>query len=140
VLGPEEDDLPAVPEWAERMLFTRENVADVRRLVGRHAADAGVDRERTADLVLAASEVATNSVLHGGGAGTVAVWREDDALVCEIRDGGRIRDPLVGRARPLPTQRGGHGMWLVNALCDLVQVRALTTGNIVRLTLGADRG
>jgi hypothetical protein len=28
-------------------------------------------------------------------------------------------------------------MWLVNALCDLVQVRALADGNVVRMTLHA---
>jgi anti-sigma regulatory factor (Ser/Thr protein kinase) len=137
VLGPEEDDLPVVPDRAQRLAFTRAEMTDVRRLVSRQALQAGLDEERRADLVLAVSEVASNSVLHGGGDGVLAIWRDADALVCEVRDRGRIADPLVGRARPSPHQRGGHGMWLVNALCDLVQVRALADGNVVRMTLHA---
>ncbi len=135
VLGPEEDDLPAAPGEAERVSFGRDDMGTVRRLVSGRARQAGLGPERVADLVLAVSEVATNSVIHGGGEGTLWLWRDADALVCEVRDRGRIGDPLVGRARPSPDQRGGHGMWLVNALCDLVQLRSLADGSIVRVTV-----
>jgi anti-sigma regulatory factor (Ser/Thr protein kinase) len=135
VLGPEEDDLPAVPDRAQLLAFSREQMVAVRRLVSAYAREAGLDTERASDLVLAVSELASNSVLHGGGEGLLAIWLDAGSVVCEVRDGGRIADPLVGRARPSPDQRGGHGMWLVNALCDLVQLRSLADGSVVRLTL-----
>ncbi len=62
----------------------------MRGLVTAHAARAGLAEGRAADLLLAVNEVATNSLLHGGGRGTVRLWREADALVCEVRDEGCI--------------------------------------------------
>ena len=84
-------------------------------------------------LVLAVNEVATNSVVHGGGGGILRIWTEGDVLVCEVRDRGVIDDPLVGRERPLVNAAGGCGLWLANQLCDLVQVRSFAGGSVVRL-------
>jgi len=62
------------------------------------------------------------------------VWVEDDALICEIRDGGHITDPLIGRRRPVADPHGGgFGMWLATQCCDLVQVRSFPEGTVVRL-------
>ena len=128
-------DLPEPLGPVQRMAFTGADLGEVRRLVARRAAEAGFDVGRASDLMLAVSEVASNSVRHAGGRGTLSVWSEPGALVCEVRDGGRIEDPLVGRARPSPGQRGGYGLWLVNELCDLVQVRSSPAGSVVRLQL-----
>ena len=46
------------------------------------------------------------------------------ASICEVRDRGHIVQPLIGREEPAVGQIGGHGMWLVNLVCDLVQVRS----------------
>jgi anti-sigma regulatory factor (Ser/Thr protein kinase) len=92
-----------------------------------------LDPTRTEDFVLAANEIATNSVRYGGGRGVLRIWDEDDALVCEIRDAGLIDLPLAGRERPQPGQTSGFGLWLANHLCDLVQVRSDPAGTVVRL-------
>lgn len=135
-----EDDLPAPWAPAAPLAFGRGDVSGLRRLVAARATEAGVPADRVADLTLAVSEVATNSVLHGGGGGTLAAWAEPGAFVCEVRDAGRLDDPLVGRARPDRAQRSGRGMWLVNEVCDLVQVRALASGTVVRLHVGVPLG
>ena len=70
---------------------------------------------------------------HGGGRGTLRLWREPDALVAEVSDAGRLDQPLAGRERPLAGQPGGRGLWLVNQLCDLVQIRCFPAGSVVRL-------
>ena len=98
-----------------------------------HAAAAGLNPDRTADLVLAVDEVASNSLRHGGGRGTLRIWREQGALVCEVRDAGRFEDPLAGRERPALDRDGGRGLWMVNQLCDLVQLRSFPSGAVVRL-------
>jgi anti-sigma regulatory factor (Ser/Thr protein kinase) len=125
--------LPEPPSRPWRLPFHAQTLAPLRELVLRRAADAGLEPSRAQDLVLAVNEIAANSVRHGGGEGLVRMWVEDDALVCEIADGGHIGGPLVGRVRPVPGQSGGWGMWLVNQLCELVQVRTLGDGSVVRL-------
>jgi anti-sigma regulatory factor (Ser/Thr protein kinase) len=106
---------------------------DVRRFVAEHARAAGIDGARVDDVVLAASEVASNSIVHGGGSGLVRTWRDDTTFVCELLDSGRIDDPLAGRRLPPREQPDGRGLWMANELCDLVQVRSLDTGVVVRL-------
>jgi anti-sigma regulatory factor (Ser/Thr protein kinase) len=89
--------------------------------------------ERTSQLVLAVNELATNSIRYGGGAGCLCVWREADTLMCEIRDNGLIQEPLAGSRCPAPEALSGRGLWLVNQLCDLVQIRSSQTGTTVRV-------
>jgi phosphate/sulfate permease len=43
---------------------------------------------------------------------------------------------LVGRRRPPVSQSGGRGHWLVNQMCDLVQVRSSRAGTTVRFFVG----
>jgi hypothetical protein len=41
--------------------------------------------------------------------------------------------PLADRERPLPDLSAPRGLWLANQLCDLVQIRSLPEGTVVRL-------
>jgi anti-sigma regulatory factor (Ser/Thr protein kinase) len=93
----------------------------------------GVPDEKVEALELAASELATNSIRHGGGAGTVAMWMEPGAMVVEFTDSGRVTDPLTGRLMPSLEQEGGRGVYLVNQLCDLVQLRSSDQGTVIRI-------
>jgi anti-sigma regulatory factor (Ser/Thr protein kinase) len=127
------EPLPASPDDADSLHFVRDDLSEVRRLVGRRARACGLDGDRATDLIFAINELATNSVIHGEGGGTVVVWRERDTLLCEVRDAGILDRPLVGRVRPGVAQPGGRGLWLVNQLCDLVQVRTLSSGTVVRV-------
>ena len=83
--------------------------------------------------MLAAHELATNSVVHGGGRGELAIWREPGALVVEVSDSGMIDDPLVGRGLLDLESENGRGIWMANQLCELVQVRSGLQGTQVRL-------
>lgn len=123
-------ELSAQPAGAEVFEFDRDKLADVRRRVARAAERAGLP---ASDLVIAASELAANSVAHGGGGGTLRTWRDDGRLLIEFEDGGSIEAPLAGRLRPEPTQEGGRGLWLANQLCDLVQIRSRPGRTTVRL-------
>ena len=110
-----------------------ETLVSLRLRVAEAAAAFGLDAARADDLVLIVNEVATNSVRHGGGTGTLLMWEEGGSLICEVRDRGQILDPLIGRRKP-PADRGsGLGLWLANQLCDLVQIRSFSTGSAVRL-------
>jgi len=80
--------------------------------------------------------------LHGVGVSVVnalsewldlRIWREDGTLMCEVRDSGRLDDPLAGRRRPKIAAIGGHGLWIANQVCDLVQLRSFPEGSAVRI-------
>ena len=131
---PFRDPLPEPILPLAELSFSLHELRDARALVAVHAAMLGLDRPRLDDLLLAVSEVATNSVRHGGGTGHLRVWRDADALICEVRDAGHITDPLVGRRRPVANvEDGGFGVWLAIQCCDLVQVRSFPEGTVVRL-------
>ena len=127
------------PPGAATVVLGPEDLGRLRRFVAERAAGAGLPAERVDDLVLAANEMGANSLLHGGGLGTVRVWEDGDAVVCEFRDAGRLGDPWAGRWRPPTSETGGRGLWLANQLCDLVQVRSDDGGTVVRLRVAAGR-
>jgi anti-sigma regulatory factor (Ser/Thr protein kinase) len=125
--------LPVPPEDAVPLDFRLADLAVVRDAVRRGALVAGLAEDAADDLALAAHEVATNSIQHGGGRGRVFLWTRPEAFVVEVRDAGRIDDPMVGRD---PVELGsecGRGVWMANQLCDLVQVRSSAHGTAVRL-------
>ena len=130
---PYESALPSPPANFERLAFAMGQLHDLRAFVTRHAIGAGFDARRTSDVVLAVNEVATNSLRYGGQRGTLTIWRDGTTLICEVHDTGRIADPLAGQRIPSPAAVGGYGLWLVNHLCDLVQVRTGPGGSVIRL-------
>jgi anti-sigma regulatory factor (Ser/Thr protein kinase) len=133
IARPFDQPLPEPHGPIQEMAFGAGDLSAIRTLVSDHTAAHGLGSTRGEDFVLAVNEVATNSLRHGGGRGVLRIWRNGKGLICEVRDDGKIEDPLVGRQRPSPTQMGGFGLWLVTHLCDLVQVRSFATGAVVRL-------
>lgn len=130
--GPDGDGLPDPPGDPLVLNFGAGPLEGVRQFVLERAVGA-LGPAELSDLLLAVTEVAGNSVLHGGGAGTLRVWPTTEGVVCEVRDGGWIRQPLVGRARPVLEQENGRGLWMVNQVCDLFQLRSSPGGTVARL-------
>jgi anti-sigma regulatory factor (Ser/Thr protein kinase) len=130
------ESLPEPPADADEMSVTVDELREARSLVRRRAEEAGI-AERTDDLVLAVNEILSNSLHHAHSAGVLRIWREPGGLVCEVRDDGHILQPLIGREEPAAGQIGGHGVWLVNLVCDLVQVRSSEDGSAVRMKMNA---
>lgn len=125
--------LPPPPERPDEVVFGAGELAPVRSYVSTHAARAKLAPSRAGDLVVAVNELTTNSVRHGGGWGVLRMWEDRDNVVCEVTDQGHVSQPLAGRRRPLSKQAGQRGLWLVNQLCDLVQLRSSPAGTRVRL-------
>lgn len=126
--------LPQPGDGVLRGTYGADDVRPTRRTVASFARSCGLSAEQSDVLELAASELVVNSIRHGGGGGTVAMWRTTEAAVVEFSDDGRISDPLVGRQDPGTDRPGGRGLYLVNQLCDLVQVRSGDWGTTVRVT------
>jgi len=127
------DPLSEVPSTAPLFEFTKADMGAMRSWLSIRAVEAGLAVERAQDLVLAAHEVASNSVIHGGGGGRLRVWTDDSSLLCEITDHGSINDPLLGLLPPGSEGASGRGLWLANNLCDLVQIRSAGGETVVRL-------
>lgn len=126
-------DLDPPPRDAVRLQTRSHQLTLMRDFVRTCATEGGIAADRVADLVLAANEIVTNSLRHGGGRAMLAMWFADSAIVCEVRDRGHIRDPLAGRLAPPPSATSGRGLWLANHLCDLVQLRSSAAGTVLRL-------
>jgi len=120
------------PPFHSGLIFTTD-LAAVRELVRRSAQDAGLCDSRATDLVIAVGEVAANTVQHARTAGTLDVWHDGDEIICQITDAGFISDPQAGSRAPDPDATTGYGLWLVNEVCDQVDVHSDPTGTTIRM-------
>jgi anti-sigma regulatory factor (Ser/Thr protein kinase) len=121
-----------VPPGA-RVMSYQDDLRPVRALVAAEGARAGLSGSRRTDLVIAASEVAANTLKHTDGVGVVRIWVTADEILCQFEDSGHITDPLAGYGRPASDEIGGQGLWLVNQVCDLAEMRASDLGTTIRL-------
>lgn len=110
------------------------DLGPVRRAVSAAAGHGRLDDDRCTDLVLAASEAAANSLRYGGGRGVLTTWVTESEVICQVEDTGTITDPLAGRRRGRH-DADGHGLWVINQLCDLVEVRSRPGRTTVRMRL-----
>ena len=125
--------LAAAPAATIVRLITPDTIRAVRDLALQVARVCGISDDRAADLGLALHELGVNSVVHGRGRGTLRLWRTNQALVCEVTDEGVVADPMAGRLAPGTEEPDGRGLWMVNQLCDLVQLRSSVAGTTVRV-------
>jgi anti-sigma regulatory factor (Ser/Thr protein kinase) len=131
--GPFTAPLPEPPRTSVDLEFQAGSLRGLRDQVVREASRAGISDTKVRDMVTAVNEVASNSLRHAGGRGVLRVWQAGDDFICEVSDDGRIDEPLVGRRRPEVGAATGRGLWMVNQLCELVQVRSTTSGTTVRM-------
>lgn len=114
------EPLPQPPPEAKRIAYlAADDLAEVRGLVRRQARTAGLDDDKTSALLIAVNELASNSIEHAGGGGSLSVWVGSGALVCQIDDYGQI-DNATGRRMPTDPGSGsrGYGLPLVVELTD----------------------
>lgn len=133
VLELTESALERPPPTAESLTVRPGGLHDLRATVAERGRAAGLAQGRVEDLVLAVNELATNVVSHGSREGVLTLWTEGPWLVCEVADRGQVEDPFIGIRPPSTDETGGRGLWIVNQLCDLVQLRSNPRGTAVRL-------
>lgn len=130
--------LPPAPAGGLSLVVVQGDLPVLRQAARDLATHVRLPRSRGEDFVLAVTELATNSLRHGRGPAAVTLWSESDAALCQVEDRGLVTDPLVGRRMPLTEGTTGRGLWLVNHLCDLVQLHSSAAGTTVRITISGD--
>ncbi|HKE73268.1 MAG TPA: sensor histidine kinase [Acidimicrobiales bacterium] len=127
-------ELRPTPATARERPIDLSSLDEVRAAVDRDARRAGLGHGAAQDLVAAVSELMANSLRHGGGRAVLRSWDDGDDLVFEVEDAGVIADPLVGWRLPPADAVAGRGLWLVNQLCDLVELSSgERSGTTVRI-------
>lgn len=115
-----------------------DNLRQVRDFIEVSTQLAGLDQERTGELLLAVDEAVTNIIMHGcpQGGCTIELELQDDADVCtiRIRDDARLFDPTSIQEPDLdipPLDResaGGFGVFLFKHLVDQTSYRTTPDG------------
>lgn len=127
-----------LPPHPGAVTYTVRRTADLRpaRSFAADYADwVGLSRDGVDDLQMIATELATNSLQYAGGSCQLAFWRHNEHLVCEARDGGRLKDPYVGLRRPSAGGTASRGLFLVNAMADLVRTHTTANGTTIQAYL-----
>jgi anti-sigma regulatory factor (Ser/Thr protein kinase) len=132
-------DRPAsrLPGDCDDIPFGRGQAAAVRGALAAYARRSGMPEQRTYDMVAAVHEAVVNAVRFGGGGGVLRLGSDPHYVICEVSDDG-ARDSAMparfpGHLPPDPRAVGGHGMWVVRQLSDLVAEDLGTTGSTVRM-------
>lgn len=115
--------LPALPE----------NLAVVRGRLREWLAQARLDPEFCADVLLAVGEATANAAEHAVGAADHPVTLSVTASLCGNLLLLKVSDD--GRWKPATEPQGyrGHGMHLINALVDSVELTATAGGTTVQM-------
>jgi anti-sigma regulatory factor (Ser/Thr protein kinase) len=128
------DPLPPPPPDAVPIPVDDTDLTSMRSVMSGHARRRGMSRPRLNDLLVAATEVATNAIRHGLPPVECRMWVQDNDLVVDVTDRGSWRPADVpGFIPPDPSARSGFGLWGVRMLCALVQIRTCQPGTAIRL-------
>jgi anti-sigma regulatory factor (Ser/Thr protein kinase) len=106
---------------------------ELRHAVAGDPALEALSVQRRSDLVFAVSEAAGNAVKHGDGTCTTRIWHDGDEVITEVSTPTGISDVMAGCRRPAADALEGRGLWLINQLCDLVELRSDGSGTTLRM-------
>ncbi|MEV4416519.1 ATP-binding protein [Catellatospora sp. NPDC049609] len=110
------------------------DLARVRAFVRAWAVEAGLVPARADLLMLAVSELMSNTLEHTGGGGVVRLWAEGGSLVCEVADARPAGSRRAGAAlMPAADAPRGRGLAIVEQVCDEVSLKG--DGSAVQLRM-----
>ncbi len=114
------------------------DLSGARAFAASYAQWFGLSPDQAADLQLIASELTTAGLTHG--TCRLALWREGNYVVCEARDDGCLDDPLAGRRPYGSDSERGRGLYVVNAIADLVRTYTTTDETTIQAYLRLREG
>lgn len=61
------------------------------------------------------------------------IWHDGDEVVTEVRSHSAVQDVMAGRRRPAADALAGRGLWRINQVCDLVELRSGASETTLRM-------
>lgn len=133
-----EPPAPALGPPSRKELFANSMALRGLRASARlRGLEAGLDRARIDGLVVAVCELASNSIEHGPGHGTLSWWISPGRVVAQIDDEGHMNSITPGLRRPDTRSVRGRGVWLARQLCDILHLWTSVDGTHARLEIVA---
>jgi anti-sigma regulatory factor (Ser/Thr protein kinase) len=125
--------------------FRTATLSALREEVLATALAAGLSRDRSIEVLLAAHELAANVIRHGSGGGRLCMRVTARNLSRQVSDARAVAAAGLGRQRQAdvpvtaPAQAAwpvehGRGLWLVRRTADRVPVTAGPAGSVVFMT------
>jgi anti-sigma regulatory factor (Ser/Thr protein kinase) len=128
-ITPPPENLPAL-----RSTPAGRDPEQIRERLAPELIAAGLGEAKTLDMLLAATEIATNALHHGGGITDVRVGQAHGRFVCEIIDRGRgFDDPAAGYLAPRAGV--GSGLWVARQLTWRIEFFQSPRGFTTRIWL-----
>jgi anti-sigma regulatory factor (Ser/Thr protein kinase) len=109
------------------------SLIDLRHAIAEDPVVGSLSAERRSDLVFAINEAASNAMKYGSDMCMTRIWHDGDEVISEVSSHSTISDVMAGRRRPAADALEGRGLWLINQLCDLVELRSGTAGTTLRM-------
>ena len=98
-----------------RSIPVAHDTEQLRERLAHELVAAGHGEARTLEMLLAATEIATNAIQHGAGIEDIRIGRAHGRFVCEITDRGPgFDDPAAGYLAP--RNDVGSGLWVARQL------------------------
>lgn len=111
-------------------------LSGLRAEVARSGRASGLDNAATNDLILAANELLTNVMRHGGGFGRMWLWHQDGWYYCCVADGGPglpVSPKEMYENQPEVTAPTGRGLWLIWQFVQRVRIQTGLGGTTVTI-------
>jgi anti-sigma regulatory factor (Ser/Thr protein kinase) len=128
-IAPPPETLPEL-----RSIRLEHDAEQVREHLARELLAAGLSEAKTLEMLLAATEIATNAMQHGRGIEEIRVGRAHGRFVCEIIDRGEgFDDPTAGYLAPRAGT--GSGLWVARQLTWRIEYFRSPRGFTARIWL-----
>jgi anti-sigma regulatory factor (Ser/Thr protein kinase) len=128
-ITPPPEELPDL-----RLIPVGGDAEQIRERLAPELIAAGLGGAKALEALLAATEIATNAVQHGGGIEDIRVGLVHGRLVCEITDRGPgFDDPVAGYLAP--REGTGSGLWVARQLAWRIEFLRSPKGFTARIWL-----
>lgn len=124
-------DLPLLAGQSTQTVVTASSVSRFQSYIRLELHIAGLHADKAGGLAVATQWLVLSSLRRGATEVTIRIWNRRNAWICEVTDGTRVSDVLLGRR--VPANHDHDGLWQANQLFDLVQMRSSSTGTHVRV-------
>ena len=124
------------PSFAPSFAVDLPALTGLRAEVARCGRAVGLAEGTGNDLLLAANELLTNVVRHGGGTGRMWLWHDDGWFYCHVADRGPglpVTPKELYEADPPATAPTGRGLWLIWRFVDRVRIQSGPAGTAVTI-------